>query len=249
MDVLAGSPDGSRFAVGGPDKKVRIRGAESFEMLNVFRVHDAAVSALAWHPIADQIATGSSDLTIRLWDVDSGARLGQFLGPLGNPDTLAFSPTGRRLGCASLDGHVRLWDIASADGQRDGAVSEAEKAWFKEWLIRNPKEPAPDPEGWVDLLLPLDGDALEAMGDGWNREEGWVCSPRGKGPHTLPLAAQVADQNYRLRIRLRKSKSGNVFYVALPVGDRMTGFELDRSVATGQFSGLANVDGKWGPSP
>ncbi|MDF1755993.1 MAG: hypothetical protein P1U89_24610 [Verrucomicrobiales bacterium] len=106
-----------RIAEAGTDKHVRIRDSETLAVISEFRVHDGAVTALAWHPKKAILATGSGDLTIRLWDVETGERIDELRGPLRAPHQLAFAPSGRRLGCASLDGTTRIWDPISLQGE------------------------------------------------------------------------------------------------------------------------------------
>lgn len=131
MDTLAISPDGKRFAEAGGDKRVRIRDAESLEILEEFRVHDAAVTAIAWHPSLPILVTGSDDLTIRFWDLNTKAQLDRISGVLGASETLVFSPSGRRLGSASEDGRAYIWEPRCLNPQatQTGPTAE-EKDWF-----------------------------------------------------------------------------------------------------------------------
>ena len=68
MDQLATAPDGRTFAEGGEDKRVRIRDAQTLEVLREFRAHDGAISALAFHPTKPVLASAAMDFTVRLWN-------------------------------------------------------------------------------------------------------------------------------------------------------------------------------------
>jgi len=76
-------------------------------------VHNAPITALAWHPTRPILATASEDLVIRLWNVDTGDRLEELRGPLSPPSVLSFNPGGTRLATASRDGAARIWEPRS----------------------------------------------------------------------------------------------------------------------------------------
>jgi len=107
--VACAAPDGRRFAEAGSDRNVRVRDAATLEVRREFRVHNAPVTALAWHPSRPILATASQDLVIRLWDVENGTRLEELRGPLSSPSVLSFSPDGTRLATAARDGAARIW--------------------------------------------------------------------------------------------------------------------------------------------
>lgn len=111
--VACASPDGRRFAEAGADRNVRIRDGATLEVLGEFRVHNAPITALAWHPSRSILATASQDLVIRLWNLETGARLEELHGPLSPPSVLSFSPGGTRLATASRDGVARIWEPRS----------------------------------------------------------------------------------------------------------------------------------------
>lgn len=116
--VLTVAPGGERFAEGGSERMVRIRDASTLSVLQEFRAHNLAITALAWHPNRNVLATGSADLTIRLWNLDDGTRMEELRGPVSPPNALSFSADGRRLAAASRDGATRLWEPRSLGGRR-----------------------------------------------------------------------------------------------------------------------------------
>ncbi|MFO1484832.1 MAG: serine/threonine-protein kinase [Verrucomicrobiaceae bacterium] len=250
MDVLAVAPDGRRFAEAGADKKVRIRDAATLAVLKEFRVHDAPVTALAWHPKKPILATGSADLTIRLWNLETGERIDELRGPLAAPHSLAFSPSGQRLGCASADVTTRIWDPPSlrdptappldADGE-----AQDEHVWFKDLVSDPSAAPKVGADGWADVLRALTPAAVEKSGHGWSLKDGELLSPDTRFA-TLPLPARVAGISYQVHVRLRRLAEWQAFHVVLPVADRMCGFDLDGRPHGGIYTGLIVVNGKWG---
>lgn len=111
--VACAAPDGNRFVEAGADRNVRLRDAATLEVLREFRVHNAPITALAWHPTRSVLATASEDLVIRIWNLDDGTRLEELRGPLSPPSVLSFSPDGTRLATAARDGAARIWEPRS----------------------------------------------------------------------------------------------------------------------------------------
>lgn len=105
IDQLAVAPDGLRFAEAGTDKQVRIRDTRTLAVLQSFRVHDGAVTGLAWHPSRPVIATAATDLTVRLWDLNTARMLREWC-PSVEPGKLSFSASGKYLAC---NGVGRVW--------------------------------------------------------------------------------------------------------------------------------------------
>ena len=111
--LACAAPDGRGFVEAGADRNVRLRDGATLEVLREFRVHNAPVTALAWHPTRSVLATASEDLVIRLWNLDDGTRLEELRGPLSPPSVLSFSPDGTRLATASRDRIARIWEPRS----------------------------------------------------------------------------------------------------------------------------------------
>jgi WD40 repeat protein len=80
------SPDGFWIAEGGEDGRLRIRSVDTLEVHQDYKVHDAAVSQVAWHPTKPVVITGSRDGTLRAWSVRDGTML-QSLRNHRNGDT------------------------------------------------------------------------------------------------------------------------------------------------------------------
>ncbi len=113
LSVVCASPDGRRLVEAGVDRNLRLRDGATLQVIREFRVHNAPVTALAWHPTRPIVATASEDLVIRLWNLDDGTRLEELRGPLSPPSVLSFSPDGTRLATAARDGVARIWEPRS----------------------------------------------------------------------------------------------------------------------------------------
>jgi hypothetical protein len=111
--VASAEPAGGRFAEAGSDRNVRVRDGTTLAVLRELRVHNAPITALAWHPSRPILATAGEDFVIRLWDLESGRKLEELHGPLAPPTVLSFSPGGTRLATAAHDGVTRLWEPRS----------------------------------------------------------------------------------------------------------------------------------------
>jgi WD40 repeat protein len=95
--ALCVSPDGTMVAEAGEDKRVRIRDAKTLSVLQEFRVHDNAVSDVAWHPTLPMLATQSwEDHSVRVWNLKDYRMLEEFTG-LQEQGRMTISPNGRRL--------------------------------------------------------------------------------------------------------------------------------------------------------
>ena len=115
MDALVVSPDGSRLAEAGADKKVRIRDAVSLDIVKEFRAHNAPIAGLDWHPFRPVLATASEDRSVKLWDLETEDPLTTLNCLTALPRYLDFSPSGRSLAVQTwtpkTDGRIGIWDF------------------------------------------------------------------------------------------------------------------------------------------
>ncbi len=219
-EVLAVEPGGKRFAEAGSDKRVRVRDGATLAILQEFRAHDGAITALAWHPSRPILATASTDLCIRLWDLDTGRRLEELRGATQAPHQLSFSPSGHLLGAASPDDDARIWEPQSLQDKTKPAAGD-----------------------WEDLLAPLTPATVAQTGGGWRMDNGVLYSPNKKRA-LLPLSDNLRDTSYQLRVKLRQLESKNFFYLALPVAGRTVGFAFEVAPEDGCLTGFSQIDGK-----
>lgn len=101
------SPDGRRFASGGPEGQVKVWDSESGELITQLR-SEVGVGAIAFHPSGRYVAVGGTDGAVRVWNVAS-AKLEHVLDGRGRPvSALSFSQAGDLLGIGTQDGCVRV---------------------------------------------------------------------------------------------------------------------------------------------
>ena len=224
--ALALSPDGKWLAEAGAAKMVRVRDAETLEVEREFRAHNLPVTALAWHPKDALLATGSEDLMIRLWDMERGEKVEEIQGMLGAPMLLEFDPAGKLLGCAARDGRVRIWEpriLREGSGVEDlKAARVRAEAEFLAALSRI------ESQGKArDLLAELTAEEVKKSGSGWILREGKLFSPPRRHGALLQAGPRLENCDYVVTIKIRELAVKEVLHVVLPVGDRLTGFDLD----------------------
>ena len=67
--AVSASPDGKRIAEAGDDKRLRLRNSKTREVETDVRVHERALSSVAWHPALRFIVTTSEDAKLRSWNL------------------------------------------------------------------------------------------------------------------------------------------------------------------------------------
>jgi WD40 repeat protein/serine/threonine protein kinase len=113
------SPDGTFWASGSTQGKVRVWDEESQSLRLIWQAHTDIVQALALSPDGRTLASGSADGTVKLWDLEacshgtspSDALL--WTGWQQSPQSLTFSPDGDLLASGGLDATIRLWKTGS----------------------------------------------------------------------------------------------------------------------------------------
>jgi WD40 repeat protein/beta-lactamase regulating signal transducer with metallopeptidase domain len=135
--VLAAAPDGSRYAVGGPDGKVVLYDARSDARLATFASHTGNVLSVAFSADSRFIASGDQNGVVHLWDAVAGRGLGSFPALELPISCVQFSRDGKTLAVATGDervfspGNVTLWDLTTQrvlgtlEGHAPGALSVA----------------------------------------------------------------------------------------------------------------------------
>ena len=115
--AVAYSPDGKWIATAGDDSVIRLRSAETGELVRALVGHTGSVHHLAWSPDSQTLASSSgawSDPTFRLWDAASGRLLKAYPGMPGY-QPLAWSPDGKILAVAQRDQGVDLHHFPPKD--------------------------------------------------------------------------------------------------------------------------------------
>jgi hypothetical protein len=112
--AVSASPDGAQLAEGGADFRLRVRDGKTLQIEREMRVHDAAVTAVAWHPTLPVVATASEDRSVKIWDLRSQTMVQKTGVFLNMPNGLYWSPDGRSLAVQSV-GTATFIDIFSVD--------------------------------------------------------------------------------------------------------------------------------------
>ena len=126
--------DGTRLAVAGTDRSVRIWDLDGPDEPVVLSDPSEGLASVAFSPDGRMLATGGGDCphiiqepkgkvppadgdgrTIRLWDPIAGTTIRSLRGHIGSIHGLAFSPDGTRLASAGADQCVRIWNVATGE--------------------------------------------------------------------------------------------------------------------------------------
>lgn len=186
---------------------------------------------MKFSPDGHELISGSETGTVRIHDAFTGEERLAFFGLNTAVVEADFSPDSTLIAAINTDGVAKVWDRKLS----------RENAQLPKRPDANEPPIAKDADGWEDLLAQFTPDVVEKTGHGWSLKDGELFSPDGKWP-TLPLPGDLFGASYQVRVKLRQLTARNVFHVVLPVGDRMTGFELDGY--EGRYTGLQEVNGK-----
>jgi WD40 repeat protein len=118
---MAYSPDGTRLATSGSDRKIRIWDTVSYENLLTLQAQDVDLTSLAFSPDGKQLAAGSNDGSARIWDAATGQLVLELRGHTKPVYGIAFRPDGKQLATESLDGSIKFWDAVTGDELRTWA--------------------------------------------------------------------------------------------------------------------------------
>jgi len=95
--AVAASPDASQILEAGSDLRMRLRNAKTLEIIREIRVHDAPLTAVAWHPHLPFAATASEDHSVKIWDLRTDKMVQKYSLFLDMPNGLYWSPDGKGL--------------------------------------------------------------------------------------------------------------------------------------------------------
>jgi WD40 repeat protein/serine/threonine protein kinase len=108
---VAFSPDGSTFATGTLDGRVRLWNTQGQPLCDL-RYQGGGVSCLVFDADGKSLVTCGYQGGARIWEVPSGLPLG-ILAADQQVRIAQFSPDGRSIATAGRNGEVRLWDAAT----------------------------------------------------------------------------------------------------------------------------------------
>jgi hypothetical protein len=117
------SPDGSRIALGGPGKVVRVFSVADGKLLYEIKKHTDWITALEFSPDGSRLATGDRSGGILLWDGASGGTAGSFAEHKDSITALDWRGDGALLASSSEDGQIIVWNVS--DGFPVGTAGKA----------------------------------------------------------------------------------------------------------------------------
>ncbi len=132
--AIATAADGTTYATGGPDGKVRLLDSSTDRVLATFEGHKGAVRTVAFSAAGRLLASGGRDGVVCLWDYRTRQKLGSFPALPLPVSCVRFSPDGHTIAASTGDEHepatgaVTLWDVASRRGRgtlggHEGAIT------------------------------------------------------------------------------------------------------------------------------
>jgi len=110
------SPDGTRIAAAGFDKKVWIWDAEKGVTVHLLEGHRSSVNSLSFSPDGSLLVTASDDQTIKVWDPVGGEELFTHKGHGDEVLGVVFDQDGKKIVSASRDKTVKLWPAEKMEG-------------------------------------------------------------------------------------------------------------------------------------
>ena len=111
---VAFDPQGTRLAVGGSDKQIRIYEIESEKLLATLSGHEDAVLSVQFSADGAQLLSAGYDNTARIWNAENGQSIQTLQGHNWWVWAAEFSPDGRRIVTASQDGKAIIWQWDAA---------------------------------------------------------------------------------------------------------------------------------------
>jgi WD40 repeat protein len=108
--VIASSPDGLHFALGGEDRIIQLWEVDHRSLIKTIKVNDDSITALAYSPDGQMIASGV-DRDIRLWRTNVGNLICSVKGSRDTVRKIYFTPDGRFLVSLADDGILRIWGM------------------------------------------------------------------------------------------------------------------------------------------
>jgi WD40 repeat protein len=112
---IAFNSDGSRLALGGYDRVVRVWDSGTGVEKHAFRFNVPRINAVAFSPDGKRLASPGGEGAIRVWDLEAKKAVLELRGHGSGVHAAAFSPDGKRIASGSKDTTVRVWDAETGE--------------------------------------------------------------------------------------------------------------------------------------
>jgi WD40 repeat protein/serine/threonine protein kinase len=111
---IAFSPDQTRLALAGFDRRIEVREIAGGDEVRTLRGHERPAAGVAFSPDGKRLATSGWDGTLRLWDAASGTERAVLCGHEDKVELISWGRLGRTIASGGWDKTVRIWDAREA---------------------------------------------------------------------------------------------------------------------------------------
>ncbi len=109
VQAAAFSPDGSRLALAGSNRRVHLLAMEDGSEKHALLIPGGSAVSVAFAPVGRHLVAGGYN-RLYIWDSETGKPIRAVDTDARRIVALAFSPDGKRLAAAGSDGTIRLFD-------------------------------------------------------------------------------------------------------------------------------------------
>ena len=110
LRALALHPEGTIFATGHDDERIRLWSFETGELIEELPKHGDWIRKLIFSPNGNYLASSGEDGVIKIWDIRSNQLIAVLTGHTSRVGDIVFTTDGQALASGSDDQSVKLWD-------------------------------------------------------------------------------------------------------------------------------------------
>ncbi len=104
------SPDGTKLATAGNDRRLLISAVEDLENPIIEKQHPVAIIDIAYSSDGSKIATVGFDRKLRIFDANDGEKIGEMGCVCNDNHTVAFSDDGNWIAAGGRSGKIQVWE-------------------------------------------------------------------------------------------------------------------------------------------